>query len=71
MTTHGKEIPNNILDTIFLLFDVNNDGELSRKEFIGQMKDAVQRGFRYHKQDFKGIAGFKQCVAHEMKMGGS
>ncbi|XP_075240628.1 calcium uptake protein 3, mitochondrial-like isoform X2 [Convolutriloba macropyga] len=71
VTTHGKEIPNNILDTIFLLFDVNNDGELSRKEFIGQMKDAVQRGFRYHKQDFKGIAGFKQCVAHEMKMGGS
>jgi len=71
ITTHGKEIPPNILDTIFLLFDVNNDGELSKKEFIGQMKDATQRGFRYHKQDFKGWNGFKSCVANEIKMASS
>ncbi|XP_063729457.1 calcium uptake protein 3, mitochondrial-like isoform X3 [Symsagittifera roscoffensis] len=65
ITTHGKEIPSTILDTMFLLFDVNNDGELSKKEFIGQMKDAVQRGFRYHTDEFIGWQGFKKCLVKE------
>ena len=68
ITNHGKEIPSNMLDTIFLIFDADNNGELSKREFIGQMKDAVQRGFRYHQADYKGWRGFKSCVNNEMKL---
>lgn len=35
-----------IIDTVFALFDVDGDGQLSYKEFIAIMKDRLHRGFK-------------------------
>jgi Ca2+-binding EF-hand superfamily protein len=68
ITTGGLEISPNILDTLYVLFDADNDGKLSKREFIGVMKDTVQRGFRYNENQFRGSQGFKDCLKHEMKL---
>ena len=42
----GTQLSNHIIDTVFALFDVDGDGQLSYKEFIAIMKDRLQRGFK-------------------------
>lgn len=42
----GHDLSDNVLDTIFKLFDMDGDNCLSHKEFIGVMKDRVLRGLK-------------------------
>ena len=41
-----------IIDTVFALFDVDGDGQLSYKEFIAIMKDRLHRGFKVKLREF-------------------
>lgn len=38
------ELKDHVIDVVFTLFDENNDGELSNKEFVSVMKRRVMRG---------------------------
>lgn len=42
----GHDLSENVLDTVFKLFDTDGDNCLSHKEFIGVMKDRVLRGLK-------------------------
>lgn len=42
----GHELSENVLDTVFKLFDMDGDNCLSHKEFINVMKDRVLRGLK-------------------------
>lgn len=42
----GHELSDNVLDTVFKLFDMDGDNCLSHKEFISVMKDRVLRGLK-------------------------
>lgn len=42
----GHDLSDNVLDTVFKLFDMDGDNCLSHKEFIGVMKDRVLRGLK-------------------------
>lgn len=42
----GTVLSTHIIDTVFALFDVDGDGQLSYKEFIAIMKDRLHRGFK-------------------------
>lgn len=44
-----------IIDTVFALFDVDGDGQLSYKEFIAIMKDRLHRGFKVRNCGFRYI----------------
>ena len=46
----GHELSEHLVDTVFNLFDKDGDRRLSQLEFMGVMKDRIQRGF---KVDFK------------------
>lgn len=59
----GHELSENVLDTVFKLFDVDGDNCLSHKEFIGVMNDRVLRGLKVQPQN--GISGYWKCVKRE------
>lgn len=42
----GHELSENVLDTVFKLFDMDGDNCLSHKEFMGVMTDRVLRGLK-------------------------
>lgn len=42
----GHELSENVLDTVFKIFDMDGDNCLSHKEFIAVMTDRVLRGLR-------------------------
>ncbi|XP_076847170.1 calcium uptake protein 2, mitochondrial [Brachyhypopomus gauderio] len=63
----GHELSENVLETVFKLFDLDGDDCLSHKEFIGVMKDRVLRGLGI--QSHQGISGFWKCVKREMLKG--
>lgn len=42
----GLKLSSHLVNTVFKIFDVDKDDQLSYKEFIGIMKDRLQRGFR-------------------------
>lgn len=42
----GNDLSDNVLDTVFKLFDTDGDDCLSHKEFLGVMKDRVLRGLK-------------------------
>lgn len=42
----GHHLSENVLDTVFKLFDMDGDSCLSHKEFIGVMNDRVMRGLK-------------------------
>ncbi|KAJ7417647.1 Calcium uptake protein 3, mitochondrial [Pitangus sulphuratus] len=46
----GVKLSPHLVNTVFKIFDVDRDDQLSYKEFIGIMKDRLNRGFRV--QDF-------------------
>jgi len=64
------DLSDNVVDTIFLIFDSDGDEKLSHVEFLGVMKDRVQRGFRTQKLpgtvEFEGFSGFKTCMTKEV-----
>lgn len=47
----GEELPDHVINTVFHLFDIDGDNKLSYVEFIGVMKDRIQRGFRVSVND--------------------
>ncbi|CAD5114177.1 DgyrCDS3318 [Dimorphilus gyrociliatus] len=64
----GHELDFHVVHTVFQLFDVDGDNQLSHNEFITVMKDRVHRGFRsqiFQKKRF--WENFKGCVRREMK----
>lgn len=42
----GVKLSPHLVNTVFKIFDVDRDDQLSYKEFIGIMKDRLNRGFR-------------------------
>ena len=46
MVSTGLQLTDNVVDCIFQLFDSDGDDKLSHVEFLGVMKDRLQRGFR-------------------------
>ncbi|KAG5308534.1 MICU3 protein, partial [Pseudoatta argentina] len=62
----GTILSTHIIDTVFALFDVDGDGQLSYKEFIAIMKDRLHRGFKSQQRN-EGWEAFKFCVKQEMK----
>ncbi|KAM9384315.1 calcium uptake protein 2, mitochondrial [Pholidichthys leucotaenia] len=59
----GHDLSDNVLDTVFKIFDMDGDNRLSHKEFIGVMKDRVLRGLRVQHQN--GVSGYWKCVKRE------
>lgn len=42
----GHELSENLINTLFQIFDKDGDNKLSHVEFMGVMKDRIHRGFR-------------------------
>lgn len=63
----GHDLSENVLDTVFKLFDMDGDNCLSHKEFIGVMQDRVLRGLKV--QPRNGFSGFWKCVKQETLKG--
>ncbi|XP_076129931.1 calcium uptake protein 2, mitochondrial [Alosa pseudoharengus] len=63
----GHELSENVLDTVFKIFDMDGDNCLSHKEFIGVMTDRVLRGLRV--QPNHGLSGYWRCVKRETLKG--
>uniref|UniRef100_A0A3Q2NXM4 Mitochondrial calcium uptake 2 n=1 Tax=Fundulus heteroclitus TaxID=8078 RepID=A0A3Q2NXM4_FUNHE len=63
----GHELSENVLDTVFKLFDMDGDNCLSHKEFMGVMTDRVLRGLKVQHQS--GISGYWKCVKRETLKG--
>ncbi|KPP57535.1 hypothetical protein Z043_124730, partial [Scleropages formosus] len=55
----GLKLTRHLVNTIFKIFDVDHDDQLSYKEFIGIMKDRLHRGARV--SGLRG-ASFSSCV---------
>lgn len=47
----GQQLTRHLVHTIFKIFDVDHDDQLSYKEFIGIMKDRLHRGARVRKDN--------------------
>lgn len=63
----GHDLSDNVLDTVFKLFDMDGDNCLSHKEFIAVMTDRVLRGLKVQPQS--GISGYWKCVKRETLKG--
>ncbi|XP_033015435.1 calcium uptake protein 3, mitochondrial isoform X3 [Lacerta agilis] len=61
----GLKLSMHLVSTVFKIFDVDKDDQLSYKEFIGIMKDRLQRGFKGYKTLQK-YTTFKSCVKKEL-----
>ncbi|XP_058048959.1 calcium uptake protein 3, mitochondrial isoform X2 [Ahaetulla prasina] len=61
----GLKLSSHLVNTVFKIFDVDKDDQLSYKEFIGIMKDRLHRGFRGYKNIQK-YTTFKSCVKKEL-----
>ncbi|XP_069056769.1 calcium uptake protein 3, mitochondrial isoform X4 [Pleurodeles waltl] len=56
----GLKLSPHLVNTVFKIFDVDRDDQLSYKEFIGIMKDRLHRGFREPPK--RGLNGYYKCV---------
>ncbi|XP_044297507.1 calcium uptake protein 2, mitochondrial isoform X2 [Varanus komodoensis] len=59
----GQELSENVLDTIFKIFDLDGDNCLSHAEFLGVLKNRMHRGLRVPQQ--QGVEGYWKCVKRE------
>ncbi|KAI5258437.1 Calcium Uptake Protein 2 [Manis pentadactyla] len=59
----GQELSNNILDTVFKLFDLDGDECLSHEEFLGVLKNRMHRGLWVPQQ--LSIQEYWKCVKKE------
>ncbi|KAJ8410951.1 hypothetical protein AAFF_G00179860 [Aldrovandia affinis] len=55
----GLKLTRHLVNTVFKIFDVDHDDQLSYKEFIGIMKDRLHRGTRVNS---RGHTSFSTCV---------
>ncbi|XP_016360009.1 calcium uptake protein 3, mitochondrial-like [Sinocyclocheilus anshuiensis] len=61
----GLKLTRHLVNTIFKIFDVDHDDQLSYKEFIGIMKDRLHRGGRGYKA-VERFTSFKSCLKKEL-----
>uniref|UniRef100_A0A3P8YP50 EF-hand domain-containing protein n=1 Tax=Esox lucius TaxID=8010 RepID=A0A3P8YP50_ESOLU len=61
----GLKLTRHLVNTIFKIFDVDHDDQLSYKEFIGIMKDRLHRGGRGFKTAER-FTSFKSCMKKEL-----
>uniref|UniRef100_G3Q456 EF-hand domain-containing protein n=1 Tax=Gasterosteus aculeatus aculeatus TaxID=481459 RepID=G3Q456_GASAC len=61
----GLKLTRHLVNTIFKIFDVDHDDQLSYKEFIGIMKDRLHRGGRGYKSAERATS-FKSCLKKEL-----
>ncbi|XP_061536591.1 calcium uptake protein 3, mitochondrial isoform X4 [Phycodurus eques] len=61
----GLKLTRHLVNTIFKIFDVDHDDQLSYKEFIGIMKDRLHRGARGYKTMERAIS-FRSCLKREL-----
>ncbi|KYO44876.1 hypothetical protein Y1Q_0022959 [Alligator mississippiensis] len=59
----GQELSDNVLDTVFKIFDLDGDDCLSHGEFLGVLKNRMHRGLRVPQQ--QGVQGYWKCVKRE------
>ncbi|XP_072332951.1 calcium uptake protein 2, mitochondrial isoform X2 [Scyliorhinus torazame] len=63
----GQELSDNVLDTVFKIFDVDGDGCLSKQEFLGVIVSRLHRGLKAPTQH--GFKGYLKCVKKETIVG--
>ncbi|XP_056135755.1 calcium uptake protein 3, mitochondrial-like isoform X2 [Lampris incognitus] len=61
----GLKLTRHLVHTIFKIFDVDHDDQLSYKEFIGIMKDRLHRGARGYKT-VERFTSFRSCLKKEL-----
>ncbi|XP_077061142.1 calcium uptake protein 3, mitochondrial isoform X5 [Siphateles boraxobius] len=61
----GLKLTRHLVNTIFKIFDVDHDDQLSYKEFIGIMKDRLHRGGRGYKA-LERFTSFRSCMKKEL-----
>ncbi|CAL8356244.1 unnamed protein product [Boreogadus saida] len=61
----GLKLTRHLVNTIFKIFDVDHDDQLSYKEFIGIMKDRLHRGARGYKSEER-FTSFRSCLRKEL-----
>uniref|UniRef100_A0A1A7YNN8 EF-hand domain family, member A2 n=2 Tax=Iconisemion striatum TaxID=60296 RepID=A0A1A7YNN8_9TELE len=61
----GLKLTRHLVSTIFKIFDVDHDDQLSYKEFIGIMKDRLHRGARGYKA-VERASSFRSCLKKEL-----
>ncbi|XP_035874311.1 calcium uptake protein 2, mitochondrial isoform X3 [Phyllostomus discolor] len=59
----GQELSNNILDTVFKIFDLDGDECLSHGEFLGVLKNRMHRGLWVTQQ--QSVQEYWKCVKKE------
>nr|XP_031540538.1 calcium uptake protein 2, mitochondrial isoform X4 [Vicugna pacos] len=59
----GQELSNNILDTVFKIFDLDGDECLSHEEFLGVLKNRMHRGLWVPQQ--LSVQEYWKCVKKE------
>ncbi|XP_012868247.1 PREDICTED: calcium uptake protein 2, mitochondrial [Dipodomys ordii] len=59
----GQELSNNILDTVFKIFDLDGDECLSHGEFLGVLKNRMHRGLWVPQQ--QSVQEYWKCVKKE------
>nr|CAB3263835.1 calcium uptake protein 3, mitochondrial [Phallusia mammillata] len=66
----GHELSENLVNTLFQIFDKDGDNKLSHVEFMGVMKDRIQRGFRKQGvvRKFRGFKGMRRCMSAETRV---
>ncbi|XP_058654898.1 calcium uptake protein 3, mitochondrial isoform X4 [Onychostoma macrolepis] len=61
----GLKLSRHLVNTVFKIFDVDHDDQLSFKEFIGMMKDRLHRGSWGYKGEER-FTSFKACMKKEL-----
>uniref|UniRef100_A0A8C1G2T3 Mitochondrial calcium uptake family, member 3b n=1 Tax=Cyprinus carpio TaxID=7962 RepID=A0A8C1G2T3_CYPCA len=61
----GLKLTRHLVNTVFKIFDVDHDDQLSYKEFIGIMKDRLHRGSWGYKGEER-FTSFKACMKKEL-----
>ncbi|KAM4586223.1 calcium uptake protein 3, mitochondrial isoform 2-T2 [Fundulus diaphanus] len=61
----GIQLSHHLVNTVFKIFDEDQDGKLSHKEFIGVMKERLHRGDGGIRAEEKFVS-FKSCMKKEL-----
>ncbi|GMT19740.1 hypothetical protein PFISCL1PPCAC_11037 [Pristionchus fissidentatus] len=64
--TCGEKLDDTVVDLIFAVFDANDDGKLSYREFLAVMNDRLHRGLKTRNDRGWTWKDFKRCVINEM-----
>lgn len=67
----GASLSDHLVQTVFDIFDEDDDGQLSYKEFIAIMQNRLHRGIHPHNNKNEGWEAFKSCIKEEMRANGN